>query len=184
MKHYSEWSDLLAFTCIIRRLILGVGEARETEHGLWAETFLKAKESKYWCGCLSHSVQVLQKAFSGEQATSRSCALCAGPQDLEARGRTHALQLFGSQRTKRCRVSVARDAKKLVSLPAGGSQTIFHQSSDICAFWELSELQVLPVESGQPVSLYWNGLSEGEQCCGNTSLFVKLCSVRLRGVLS
>lgn len=51
-----------------------------------------------------------------------------------SRRQHRALRVLGAWRTKRCRVSSTRDARKLVSLSAGGGQTVFHQGSDIGAF--------------------------------------------------
>lgn len=94
-----------------------------------------------------HTVsKCLEKPLQDSEPPPGAILCVQGLRCLEARGRTHALQLFGAQRTKCCGVSRARDAKKLVSLHAGGGQTVFHQGSDVCAFWEWSELQVLPVQ--------------------------------------
>lgn len=176
-----EWSGLLAFTWIVRRMRywhLGWGGARETAQPLgWNPPQAKTKHVLMWPAvtrCPSAWKSLCRNA-GGLPAPRSVCRRQLG----EAGGSSRALGLFGAPRTKCCRASRARDAKELVSLRAAGGRTIFHRCSDAGAFWERPELHVLPVQQRQAVRLQWNGPSEGEQRGGDTVRCVQLCTVRL-----
>lgn len=69
-------------------------------------------------------------------------SLCTGPGLPGSRSQPCAMRRLGAAGHG---VAVSR-ARKLVSLHAGGGQTIFHQGCDPCACWERSKLHIWPVQ--------------------------------------